>query len=129
MSTSTSEKPTIETSPARDDRPVVVLRPLVTHQEDETGIRVQVALPGVRKEDLRISLHEANLQIAAARREEIPEDWKTHRESGGPIRYELNARLTNRLDGTRIEAALEDGVLTLLVPLREEARPREITIS
>jgi len=112
-----------------EDRPVVIQRPLVTSHEDESGVRLQLALPGVRKEDLRISLHESNLQIAAPRRDETPQGCKTHRNGGGPLRYELNARLTNRLDGSKIDAALEDGVLTLRIPLREEAKPREIQIS
>lgn len=116
-------------SSEREDRPVVIQRPLVTSHEDESGVRLQLALPGVHKEDLRISLHESNLQIVAPRRDEVPENCKTHRNGGGSLRYELNARLTNRLDGSKIDAALEDGVLTLRIPLREEAKPREIQIS
>jgi HSP20 family protein len=124
----TTSQPTQPRS-EREDRPVVIQRPLVTSHEDELGVRLQLALPGVRKEDLRISLHESNLQITAPRRDEVPDGYKTLRNGGGPIRFELNARLTNRLDGSKIEAALEDGVLTLRIPLREEAKPREIRIS
>lgn len=95
----------------------------------ENGVHLKVALPGVRKEDLKLSIHESNLQIQAPRHDRIPESWKTHRDGGGTIRYELNARLTNRLDGSKVEASLEDGVLSLHLPLREDAKPREIRVS
>jgi HSP20 family protein len=115
--------------PQRDDQPVIIQRPPLSTHEDENGVHLQVALPGVRKEDLRLSIHESNLQIQAPRSNNIPEGWKTHRDGGGAIRYELNARLTNRLDGSKAEATLEDGILKLHLPLREEAKPREIQVS
>lgn len=136
MSTNGNESTEVETQhqplaepPSQEDRPVIIQRPPLTTHEDEEGVHLQVALPGVRKEDLKLSIHESNLQIQAPRRQEIPEQWKTHRDGGGEIRYELNARLTSRLDGSKAEATLEDGVLTLHLPLRDEAKPREIQVS
>ncbi len=110
-----------------DERPVIVQRPPVTTREDESGIHLQVALPGVRKENLRLTVQDGNLNLQADRSEHVPDGWKTHRDNGR-VRYELNARLTQRLDGHKITASLEDGILSLHVPLREEARPREISI-
>lgn len=90
---------------------------------------LEVALPGVRKEDLKLTLHEAQLSIEATRSDEVPENWKTHRDSNPTRRYGLNIRLTNRLDGRQTTASFEDGVLTLRVPVSEEAKPRQIQVN
>ena len=98
-----------------------------TH-EDENGVKLHVALPGVRKEDLKLTLHESQLSIEATRSDHVPENWKTHRDSNASSRYGLNVRLTNRLDGRQTTASFENGVLTLQVPVSEEAKPRQIQV-
>lgn len=117
-----------ETAPT-EERNETIHRPQFRTQEDVNGASLQIALPGVRKEDLKLTLHQSSLRIEATRHEEIPEDWKTHRESGSPRRYGLDIRLTSRLDGTKTTATLEAGVLTLQVPVREEAKPRQIAVN
>ncbi len=106
-----------------------VHRPPFHTEEHEHGIRLQVALPGVRKEDLKLTLHQSNLTIEADRHQELPENWKTLRESNSPRSYGLNVRLAARLDGTKTSASFENGVLTLQVPVREEAKPRQIHVA
>lgn len=106
-----------------------VQRPQILTREDENGVRLQVALPGVRREDLKLTLHQSDLTIEADRHEELPENWKTHRHSNSPRGYGLNVRLAARLDGTRTSASFENGVLTLQVPIREEAKPRQIQVA
>ena len=117
-----------ETAPTVDQSEPIH-RPQFRSQEDESGATLQIALPGVRKEDLNLTLHESRLCIEAKRRDETPENWKTHRDSGSPRRYGLDLRLTSRLDGTKTTAKLDAGVLTLQVPVREEAKPRQIAVN
>ncbi|MEX1048221.1 MAG: Hsp20/alpha crystallin family protein, partial [Akkermansiaceae bacterium] len=88
---------------------------------------LNVALPGVKKEDLKLTFHQAALKIEATRSDEVPEGWKTHRDTGTK-RYALDVRLTPVFDGTKATAKLESGILTLQIPLREEAKPREIEV-
>jgi len=116
-------------STATNDVNQTVQRPQMRTREDENGVCLQVALPGVRKEDLKLTLHQSNLTLEAERTEERPENWKTHHESNSPRRYGLNVRLAARLDGTRTSASFENGVLTLQVPVREEAKPRQIQVA
>lgn len=104
-------------------------RPQFRIKEGEDGTTVQIALPGVRKEDLKLTLLEANLRIEADRINEVPENWKIHRDPGAIRRYGLDIHLTPRLDGSKATAAFDAGVLTLQVPVREEAKPRQIQIS
>jgi len=92
------------------------IRPAVSSRNDESGVRLEVALPGVRKDALKLTVHEGLLTLEASR-SDVPS-----------TRYALSVKLAERLDSGRITAALEDGVLKLFVPLREEAKPREIAI-
>ncbi|GAA5116389.1 Hsp20/alpha crystallin family protein [Luteolibacter yonseiensis] len=105
------------------------VRPQFRTREDENGATLQIALPGVRKEDINLTLHESSLRIDATRGDTVPEDWKTHRDTGAVQRYGLDIRLTNRLDGTKTTATIDAGVLTLQVPLREESKPRQIAVN
>jgi HSP20 family protein len=120
--------PPTETTPARE-RTETIHRPQFRVTDTEDGTTVNIALPGVRKEDLKLTLLESSLRIEANRHDEVPEGWKTRRDTGSVGRYGLELRLGSRLDGTRTTAALDAGVLTLQVPVREEAKPREIQVN
>ena len=120
------------TTPAetsQDSRFQSVQRPRFRSTEDDQGATLEVALPGVHKEDLKLTLHESNLRIEATRSDEVPGDWKTHRGECQGNGYGLDIRLTRRFDGTKATATLDAGVLTLKVPLREEAKPRQIAVN
>lgn len=117
-----------EVAPATE-RSEATYRPQFRSHEDENGATLLVALPGVRKEDLKLTLLESSLRIEAKRSDVVPDSWKTSRDSGAVRRYSLDIRLTSRLDGTKTTAALDSGVLTLHVPVREEAKPRQIAVN
>jgi len=104
-------------------------RPKFRINENDLGTQVQVALPGVGKQGLKLTLLQGSLKIEASRDQEIPKDWKTHRDPEPVGCYGLTLRLAPRLDGTQTTATLEAGVLTLQVPLREEAKPRQIHVN
>lgn len=106
-----------------------VVRPRFQTTENENGAVLTVALPGVRKEDLKLTLLESDLKIEATRTEAAGENWKSLREAATPAGYALNVRLNRRFDGTKSEATLDNGILTLRVPLREEAKPRQIAVN
>ncbi|HEY8962674.1 MAG TPA: Hsp20/alpha crystallin family protein [Luteolibacter sp.] len=92
-------------------------RPVYTTHDEETGTRLQVALPGVAKDDLKLTVQEGLLNLEAVRR-----------DGPNPLRYRLSARLAHRLDGDAVTANLEHGVLEVRVPLKAEAQPRSIAI-
>ncbi len=104
-------------------------QPRYTSTADENGVTLHVALPGVAKEDLKLTLLESNLRIEARRSDTIPESWESVRAAAGSQRYRLDVRLTPRFDGTQAKASLDAGVLTLKVPVREEAKPRQIQVN
>lgn len=117
-----------ETAPTKEPNETIH-RPQFRISGNADGTTVSVALPGVRKEDLKLTLLESGLRVEAGRHDEVPETWKTHRDPGSVRRYGLDLRLGSRLDGTRTTAVLDAGVLTLQVPIREEAKPRQIQVN
>jgi HSP20 family protein len=117
-----------ETAPTTEQIEAI-RRPQFRITDNADGTTVNVALPGVRKEDLKLTLLESSLKVEASRHDDVPEGWKTHRDPGSIRRYGLDLRLGSRLDGTRTTAALDAGVLTLRVPIREEAKPRQIQVN
>ncbi|RYD33699.1 MAG: Hsp20/alpha crystallin family protein [Verrucomicrobiaceae bacterium] len=123
----TSDNCTIDTAAAKPSTETI-RRPLFRTREDENGATVQVALPGVAKENVKLTHLESGLRVEASRAT-LPGDWKTLRDSGTATGYGLDLRLTRRLDGTKTTATFEAGVLTLQVPLREEAKPRQIEVN
>ncbi len=124
----TSDCCTVDTAAAKPSNETIH-RPQFRTNEDADGATVQIALPGVRKEDVKLTLLESNLRVEAGRGDTVPAEWKTLRDGGSATRYGLDLRLTRRLDGTKATASFEAGVLTLQVPLREEAKPRQIEVN
>ncbi len=93
------------------------VRPAVSLHHDDHGARLHVALPGVPKDRLKLTFRDNSLALEATREELEP-----------TLRYELSLRLHQKLDGNAIQANLSDGVLTAVIPLREESKPKLIPI-
>lgn len=92
-------------------------------------IRVTVDLPGHDPSGLDVKLEGDILTVRSERKQELPQGRHTHllAERG----YGIFARsfvLPSTVDAARCEARLENGVLTVILPKREEARPRSIEV-
>jgi HSP20 family protein len=107
----------------------VTRQPAFTIDENENGARLSIALPGVPKEAVKLTLKQSVLQIEATRVNSVAENWKTHSGPERDINYQLNVRLTPKLDGANVKATLNNGVLSLDIPLREDAKPRPIFVN
>ncbi|MTB70983.1 Hsp20 family protein [Arsenicicoccus sp. MKL-02] len=90
---------------------------------------VAVDLPGVDPSSIDIDVEERTLTIRAERRSSVSEDaqWLTHERPVGTFARQLT--LGYGVSTERIEADYSDGVLTLTIPVAEEAKPRKIQVS
>jgi HSP20 family protein len=88
----------------------------------KTGYKIEVDLPGVKKNDIKIDLDKTSLIVSAVRKPTLPEGVKRiHGERDfGPL--ERSFTLPEATEIAAVEASLEDGVLTLVIPKKEEAR-------
>ncbi|WP_448072909.1 Hsp20/alpha crystallin family protein [Georgenia yuyongxinii] len=102
--------------------------PLDLYREGESFV-AKVDLPGVDPSSIDIDVEERTLTIRAERRKEQGEDvqWLSHERPTGTFARQLSLGSGLALD--RIEAGYADGVLTLTIPVAEEAKPRKIQVS
>ena len=103
--------------------------PALNLSEDQDNLYVRAELPGVKAEDLDVTVVEGRLMIRGKR--SIPEEHASasyHRREreGGTFRRVL--ALPERVDPGEVSAATKDGVLTVTLPKREEAKPRKISV-
>ena len=108
-----------------------VWRPSVDVIEREGSFELTLDLPGIKKEDLTITVKEGTLSLSGERiRPEQNENQELYRNYERPYgQFERSFKLPDHVDGEKIKASFADGVLTVEVPKLEKAKPRTIKIS
>lgn len=109
----------------RSERPV---RPFYDVSERGDSYDVRVYMPGVSKQGTQISLENDELTIVGTRTQIVPDSWRTVSRESCNDNYQLRLRLNVEIDGERISARTEGGVLRLTLPKAEAAKPRAIAI-
>ncbi len=105
------------------------LSPAVDIDEEENRFVIRADLPGMNQKDIEVRAHEGTLLLAGKRESKQEEKSATgyYRER----RYGSFARsfkLGSNVDDSKIEAAYENGVLTVILPKKEEVKPRQIPV-
>jgi HSP20 family protein len=98
--------------------------------EDANALQISMELPGVRSEDVRLSLENNILTIRGEKRQEVDENnERVHRFERVYGIFERTFALPNTVDPEKIDARFENGVLLIRIPKAERARPREIKVN
>lgn len=103
--------------------------PLMNVSEDKGNYYVRAELPGLKAEDLDISVTGNSLSIAGERK--IPsEDEKAtyHRREREAGSFNRMITLPTDVDTAKVEARCVDGVLTVVLPKSESAKPKQISV-
>ncbi|HTH77101.1 MAG TPA: Hsp20/alpha crystallin family protein [Trinickia sp.] len=106
-----------------------VLVPAVDIIEDKYGVTVWADLPGVPKDKLDIKVHGDNLSIEAEAVVPTPAGMSVTHSEVRTSRYARAFSISPDLDTSKIDASLQDGVLTLRIARREAALPRRIEVT
>jgi HSP20 family protein len=103
----------------------------VDFSENDSGFTVKADLPGVRKEDVEITLKERVLTIKGSKKSETEEGKGTRyfRRETWAGSFERSVVLPETADDSTVKAEMKDGVLTVSLKKREEAKPRTIDIN
>ncbi len=104
------------------------LVPAVDIVEDKHGVTVWADLPGVPKDKLDIRIHDGNLSIEAETAVSTPAGSSATHTEVRASRYARAFSISADLDTSKIDASLQDGVLTLRIPRREAALPRRVEV-
>jgi HSP20 family protein len=104
--------------------------PALDVREDKNNFVIMAELPGVKKEDVKVSLEDGCLTISGERRNEIKEeDAEVHHMERFFGRFERTLTLPKDIAADRVKAQYQDGILTVTLPKTEEAKPKQIDVS
>lgn len=104
--------------------------PALDVYQDKDAVLVKAELPGMKKEEIALALHEGVLTLSGERPPEKVSDEKSRVRNERLFgRFERAITLPAQVDGTRVTASYEDGVLTVTLPKSEAAKPRQIEIA
>ena len=103
--------------------------PLINLTEDKNNYYVRAELPGVKSDDLDIQATGTTVSLAGDRK--IPEesnDAKYHRREREAGKFSRMISLSTEIDPDKVEAGLEDGIMTIKLPKAEKAKPKQIPV-
>ena len=103
--------------------------PLMNVTEDKDKYYVRAELPGLKADELDISVTGDTLSISGERKHSV-EDEKAqyHRREREAGKFSRIISLPTQIDTGKVEARCTDGVLTVILPKAEAAKPKQITV-
>ena len=98
---------------------------LYQNKDNVVGV---VELPGMKKEDIEISLRDGTLTISGERKSQTSNGEKAERTERYIGRFRRSVTLPTRVHADKISASYRDGILTVTLPKAEEAKPKQIEV-
>lgn len=106
-----------------------VWNPAIDLYEDKDNVFVKAEVPGMKKEEIEVSLHDGVLSISGERKgEEKFEDAETYRSERFVGRFQRAVTLPSQVKADAVTAQYQDGVLTITLPKAEEAKRKQIEV-
>ena len=113
----------------REDRLLGLWNPPLDIFQDKDHVFVKAELPGMKKEDIQISLHENTLTISGERKQEREvkegDAFRSERFFG---RFHRSITLPLTVQSTNVKAQYKDGILAISLAKAEEAKPKQIEV-
>jgi HSP20 family protein len=90
--------------------------------EDKDNAYVRAELPGVNRDDIQVEMADGSLTITAARKQ-------ANDRGEEAVSFTRTVSIESEVQADKITALYENGVLTVTLPRREEAKPKKITVA
>jgi HSP20 family protein len=104
--------------------------PSVDVFEDKESLKIVAELPGLKPEDVKITLENSTLTLRGEKKQVAEEKTeRVHRYERSYGSFERSFSLPNTMDTDKVAASFENGVLTITLPKAEKAKPREIAVA
>ena len=104
--------------------------PALEIYEDKDNIYVRAELPGMKKEEIELSLHDGSLSISGERKnEEKFKDAEVYRAERFFGRFQRTVSLPTPVQADKVKAQYKDGILSVTLPKAEEAKPKHIDVN
>lgn len=117
----------LDTAFGMPERAIGAWSPLVDVEETEDAWIVEAELPGVKREDVDVEFRDGELTISG----EIKQKERRgilRRQVRRTGRFEYRLSVPGMVDGDKIEASLDKGVLTVRIPKEARAKPKRIEV-
>jgi HSP20 family protein len=104
--------------------------PSVNIKENVDLFEVEMAIPGMEKEDFKVELNNSILTISAEKKseEEVKENERYTRKEFSYSSFSRSFTLPELVESDKIEAKYDKGILTVSIPKREEAKPKPVKL-
>ena len=97
--------------------------------EDKDTLIVKAELPGMKKEEIEVSLHDGTLSISGERKDESKfKNAEVYRAERFVGRFQRSVSLPTAVASDKVSAQYKDGILTITLPKTEEAKPKQIDV-
>ncbi|GAA5484365.1 Hsp20/alpha crystallin family protein [Haloferula sargassicola] len=106
---------------------VAYVQPQWRARRHESGVDLEIIVPGVKREDLKLESQAAQLVLEATRLQPENAGRLVH-GAPAPEGYRLKLRVADNLDAGKLSAKLENGILRVSIPLVEAAQPKRIEV-
>ena len=104
--------------------------PAIDVAETKDDIIVTAEVPGLNKDDINISIQENILTLRGEKKQSKEQkDENLHRVERIYGSFQRSFTLPTLVDSTKVNASYKDGVLRIVLPKKEEVKPKEISIS
>jgi HSP20 family protein len=103
-------------------------KPLYTVSGNTDAYDVRVLMPGVSKKGVSVDLEENVLTVHGKCAVNLPEGWTALHSELPCADFQLRLRLNTPVDEDKLSASMENGLLTLHLPVKETAKPRRIQV-
>jgi len=98
--------------------------------EDKDNVVVKAEIPGMRKEDIEVSLHDGCLSFFGERVQEAKhKDAEVYRAERFVGKFQRTVTLPSPVAADKVKASYKDGILTITLPKTEESKPKQIDVS
>jgi HSP20 family protein len=109
--------------------PIAGVFPLTNVTEDTDHFYVRAELPGIKADELDISVTADSLSISGERQIAVEkENVRYHRREREAGKFSRMITLPSQVDPEKVEARSAEGVITVVLPKAEAAKPRQITV-
>lgn len=103
--------------------------PVIDIEEDNDSYYVRAEVPGIKKEEIKISVRGNALSLSGERKQESETKNKTfHRVERSYGRFKRTISLPSEIDAEKVKATYKDGILTVTLPKPESMKPKEIEV-
>jgi HSP20 family protein len=111
-------------------KPIEEFSPVIDMYDNKDEIVVKAEIPGMKKEDVHVSITEDSVSIKGEmkKEEEVKEDdyYYSERSFGG---FSRTLNLSSKIKSNKVDAKFDNGLLEIHMPKADESKPKEVKIN